>query len=580
MIPTVAPRTRAPLRDRRTVPVAFGVRAVRRLVGAGVACAFVAIGWGCTASKETVDTKPEDPFERGQALLAKGQALPSRSETMALAQQIEALAWKEGASARAVTFYATAAALEERSWRIDRHDDDAKAATLAYRAASRDLSARGACDAAIRGAKLEGELARDAKVTYTELYRIQRRSSAEHAVDATSDAGGAGGVCGGVVSAALASLVAFRPEPQELDAIDRSLASEGIVALVDAGAGTGLVRTIPKITRVEQWTGPEVARVVVHLDRPARYRVFDVGPDAKKSARTYVELDGVELGDRAAQLPLQGIVSRISTEATTTGSRVALDLPGPAYRRVFQLLEPYRIVIDVARHPPGVKDGAARAVSRVVLDPGHGGSDPGARGPSGVSEKDVTLAMAHQIAPALARIGIEVKLTRDDDRYVTLEERTAEANAFGADLFVSLHCNASEKPAPHGLETYVLDTTTSDMAGRVAARENAASSSASNEVAQLLASMRLADQSTRSTHLAELLLRSSTGALASYGDVLDGGVHRAGFYVLVGARMPAVLFEMGYVSNAIEEQRLASREYQTHLADAVVNAIKAYREGR
>ena len=101
-----------------------------------------------------------------------------------------------------------------------------------------------------------------------------------------------------------------------------------------------------------------------------------------RGARTYVELDGVELGGVARETALGGIVSRIVAEATTTGSRVALDLNGPAYRRVFHLLEPYRVVIDIARQPPGSgPTGKGRSVARVVLDPGHGGNDPGATGP-------------------------------------------------------------------------------------------------------------------------------------------------------------------------------------------------------
>ena len=127
----------------------------------------------------------------------------------------------------------------------------------------------------------------------------------------------------------------------------------------------------------------------------------------------------------------------------------------------------------------------------------------------------------------------------------------------------------------------MLDTTTSDMASRVAARENATSQAASNEVAQLLASMRLADQASRSTRLAELLQRSALASVASqWPDATDGGVHRAAFYVLVGARMPAVLFETSYISNANEEQRLGAADYQQRLADAIVNAVKAYKEGR
>ena len=269
-------------------------------------------------------------------------------------------------------------------------------------------------------------------------------------------------------------------------------------------------------------------------------------------------------------------------EPTSTGSRIALDLSGPAYRRVFHLLEPYRVVIDIAKHPPGSdpKTGA-RTLTRVAIDAGHGGNDPGAKGPTGVQEKEVTLAIAHKLAPILARSGLQIALTRDDDRYVTLEERTARANAFGADLFISIHCNAAERTAKRGIETYVLDTTTSDMAGRVAARENATSQAATIEVAQLLASMRLADQATRSTRFAELLQRAAVASLGTqFSDITDGGLHRAAFYVLVGARMPAVLFETSYISNAIEEQRLGAADYQQRLADGIANAVKAYREGR
>lgn len=501
--------------------------------------------------------------------------MPSRPEVLAAAQSVEALALSEGAGARAVELHALAAAVLERIWRIEHREQDAKEALDLYRAAGKDLALRGACEAAARGAKLAGELAKNAETTYAELYRIQRRGSV-----AFSDGGAS--LCGPAVDEPLAVLAAFRPPAPVLEAIDRGLAGEGAIALAVADAGPSRVLVAPRITRIEQWGGLEAARVVLHLDRSARFRVGDVGSSAGQGVRTYVDLDGVELGGASKETPLSGIVSRIVAEATSTGSRVALDLSGPAYRRVFHLLEPFRVVIDIARHPPGSgSKGAGRAVERIALDPGHGGNDPGAQGPSGLREKDVTLAVAHKLAPILARQGVQVTLTRDDDRYVTLEERTARANAFGADLFVSIHCNAAENKTKRGVETYVLDTTTSDMAGRVAARENATSQAASNEVAQLLASMRLADQASRSTRFAELLQRAGVASLGTqYSDVLDGGVHRAAFYVLVGARMPAVLFETSYISHSTEEQRLGSADYQQRLADGIANAVKAYREGR
>jgi N-acetylmuramoyl-L-alanine amidase len=243
--------------------------------------------------------------------------------------------------------------------------------------------------------------------------------------------------------------------------------------------------------------------------------------------------------------------------------------------------EPYRVIVDVARRPPGVRGTGSREVSRLVLDPGHGGSDRGAHGPSGVEEKDVTLDIAHRVAPVLAAQGIQVILTRDDDRFVSLEERTARANEFGADLFVSIHCNASEGRVRRGLETYVLDTSRDEIAARVAARENSTTQAASSDLAAILGGMRISEEARRSRRLAQLLLRASTTAVQiKYGDAIDGGVHAAGFYVLVGARMPAVLFETSYISNAVEEQRLASAPYRQLLADAIVNGVRAYREGR
>ncbi|MBX3229253.1 MAG: N-acetylmuramoyl-L-alanine amidase [Labilithrix sp.] len=515
---------------------------------------------------------------RATTLLDPRTPLPPRPEVIALAQSVEALALKEGAGARAVELHALAAQLEERVWRVEHREQDGKEALDLYRAASKDLSLRGACEAGARGAKLAGEIAKTAETTYAELYRIQRRGTVLGPDD--NDAGAGASACGHTIDEPLAMLAPFRPPAAVLEAIDRGLAGEGAIALAVLDAGPARVLVAPRIQKIEQWSGPEAARVVVHLDKSSRFRVGDVGSASGQGARTYVDLDGVELGTTAKETPIGGIVSRIVAEPTTTGSRVALDLAGPAYRRVFHLLEPFRVVIDIAKNPPGDAKGG-RAVARVAIDAGHGGNDPGARGPTGVQEKDVTLAVAHKLAPVLARNGIQVTLTRDDDRYVTLEERTARANAFGADLFISIHCNAAERSAKRGVETYVLDTTTSDMAGRVAARENATSQAASNEVAQLLASMRLADQATRSTRLAELLQRAAVVSLSSqYPDVTDGGLHRAAFYVLVGARMPAVLFETSYISNPIEESRLASAGYQQRLADGIANAVKAYREGR
>jgi N-acetylmuramoyl-L-alanine amidase len=131
------------------------------------------------------------------------------------------------------------------------------------------------------------------------------------------------------------------------------------------------------------------------------------------------------------------------------------------------------------------------------------------------------------------------------------------------------------------VETYVLDASRDEIATRVAARENQMTPTASAELAEMLGTMRLADQSQRSTQFAHLLQRAAQSAVrVKFGETPEGGVRFAGFYVLVGARMPSVLFESSYISNPVEEQRLASPEYRAMLAGAISNAVRAYREGR
>jgi N-acetylmuramoyl-L-alanine amidase len=515
--------------------------------------------------------------------IASGRApLPLRAEALALAQSIETRATREGAGARAVELHAAAAGVLERAWRIEGKEQDAREAVELYRAAAREVSVPGACEAALAVARLAGDVARDASTTYAELYRAQRRFAV--VPTAGTDAGTASH-CRHDLEDGLSTLVAFRPPQRVIEAIDEGLAGEGAVdqalSAMDAGV---TVRSVavkpPQLVRIESWPGKDATRIVIVLDRPAPYRVGDEVL-AGGAPRTFVDLDGVDLGPAPHDTPLTGVVDRVRAEGTSTGSRISLDLEGRAWRRVFYMHEPYRIVVDVARHPPGVQGRDARQIARVVLDPGHGGKDTGAVGPTGVKEKDVTLDVAHRVAPVLSAQGIQVVLTRDDDRFVSLEERTARANGFAADLFISIHANASESKGRRGIETYVLDTTRDEIAARVAARENATTQESSAELASILGGMRMADEAARSTRFAQLLQRASTSAVRGrFGDAVDGGVHTAGFYVLVGARMPSVLFETSYISNTTEEQRLGSDDYRQLLADAIANAVKAYREGR
>ncbi len=528
---------------------------------------------------------------QARAALSAGAPAKLRADVLALAQTVEAMAQREGAGPRAVELHGLAARLYERTFRLEAREQDGKEAVSLARAASTDLAMPGACDLALLGARLSGELAHDASITYAEAFRIERRARALVAEpDLERDGGGvlaaatptAAGACLLAARKLLGALAPFRPAPQILDAIEQGLAGEGQLVRAASRGGAASPDAPPHVLRIEQWPGKDTARVVVTLDKMARFRAGDdVLPGGGGGARTYVDLDGVDLGAGARDIAVDGMVTRLRSYTTTTGSRIALDLDGRGYRRVFFLPEPFRVVIDVARHPPVASARGKRNVTRVVLDPGHGGSDPGAIGSGGLREKDVTLDVAHRVAPILAKDGILVLLTRDDDRFVKLEERTARANAFEGDLFVSIHCNAAENHAHRGVETYVLDTANGDIAARVAARENATSAGAAADLGAILSTMRMADQATRSNKLAELLQRATVASLApSYGDIPDSGVHTAGFYVLVGARMPSALFETSYISNPTDEERLGSEDFRKQLADAIANAIRAYREGR
>jgi N-acetylmuramoyl-L-alanine amidase len=213
-----------------------------------------------------------------------------------------------------------------------------------------------------------------------------------------------------------------------------------------------------------------------------------------------------------------------------------------------------------------------------VVDAGHGGHDPGAIGPRRVREKDVTLAMAKKLARKLRDAGFEVVLTRDRDRYLPLEERTAIANTARADLFVSIHANAHPRRNRSGVETYYLNVADDRYAARLAARENGLDPEQGEAVlTRILTDLEVKASAGQSRRLAEAVQREVTAGVRSrVGEVRDLGVKGALFYVLLGARMPAVLVETAFVSNREEERRLASARYQDVVASGIARAVVAY----
>ncbi|HWE24741.1 MAG TPA: N-acetylmuramoyl-L-alanine amidase, partial [Myxococcales bacterium] len=220
-------------------------------------------------------------------------------------------------------------------------------------------------------------------------------------------------------------------------------------------------------------------------------------------------------------------------------------------------------------------------VRRVVIDPGHGGRDTGAVGPHGVREKDVALSIARTLAERLRALGFAVVLTRKGDTYVSLDERTRIANEAHADLFVSIHCNAARSRRLSGVETWTLNVASDRYATRLATFENADAERTVSDLRLILADLATRANASDARDLAQAVQGSLVRNLRPrFGRVGDNGVKHALFYVLLGARMPSVLVETGFISNATEEARLRTRSYQVETAEAIARGVKEFVDGR
>jgi N-acetylmuramoyl-L-alanine amidase len=215
-------------------------------------------------------------------------------------------------------------------------------------------------------------------------------------------------------------------------------------------------------------------------------------------------------------------------------------------------------------------------VKRVVIDAGHGGKDRGATGPQGVREKDVALAIAKRVAARLRSLGFAVIMTRKDDSFVSLDDRTRIANEARADLFLSIHCNAARRRNLAGPETWTLNVGSDRYAARLAAFENAEADRTVSDLRLILADLATKANAGDARELAQAvqssLLRKTRGR--------DHGVKQALFYVLLGSHMPAVLVETGFLSNPAEEARLRSKRFQEATAEAISRGVKDFVDGR
>jgi len=342
-------------------------------------------------------------------------------------------------------------------------------------------------------------------------------------------------------------------------------------APVEVGLEDVRVRSYPSFTRIVIETSAAVIhRIESSGPREARMRLVGLGSGTHNQ----------EIGD--------GLIAEVRLDRAGSDGILRVVYEGTAGTlRAITLADPPRIVLDVARPvDPGSRESREQLtpLKTIVLDAGHGGHDSGATGPSGLMEKDLVLDVTRRVAKLVeARLGLKVLLTRDSDNFVTLRDRTSFANRQHADLFVSIHANAHREAAADGVETYFLSSEATDSAARqVAALENSAvqleqptgrGSGQVDIVKAILWDLAQSEFQVESSRLAEVVHDSMAQTLR----ISNRGVKQAGFYVLGGAAMPAILLEIGFVTNPKEERRLKDTKYRDEIARAILAGLAEYK---
>ena len=367
------------------------------------------------------------------------------------------------------------------------------------------------------------------------------------------------------------------------------------------------------VQNIRHWSTPNYTRVVIDVEDSVTYthHLLKPDPDIRKPRRLYLDLKNarvtkqidspVVIKDGLLQLARAG-------QYTKDTVRVVLDMGSIDGYNVFRLHDPFRIVVDVRRHKNGstaektriarkkkyARKGVRKAdtpdknvslarqlglnVKRIVIDPGHGGKDPGCHRGKGLREKDIVLKLAKILASKIKKeMGCEVFLTRNSDVFISLEKRTAIANIKKADLFISLHINAHKSSKVWGIETYYLNMATDERSVMVAARENATSEKNISDLQTILNKLMMNTKINESSRLAHEVQKGMVSQIdKKYKKPRDLGVKQAPFYVLIGADMPAVLVETGFLTNSRERSKLLTHEYRESVASGICRGIKSY----
>lgn len=366
------------------------------------------------------------------------------------------------------------------------------------------------------------------------------------------------------------------------------------------------------VNEIKHWSNPSYTRIVINTGKKTKFthRLLKKDPSINVGwRRLYVDITNAKLG---TTLPKSIPINDGLLKAARAGQydkqtvRVVLDIESIEDYKIFALDEPYRIVIDVTgekgaaaaiskiapKAAPPAAAGAQKAdpslsqqlglkVKMIVIDPGHGGKDSGAVGKGGLKEKDVVLKLGKMLRNKLkGSFNGSIIMTRDTDVFIPLEERTAIANSKEADIFVSLHINASPKRTARGIETYILNISHDQEARRLAARENATSTRSVSDLEFILNDLIKTAKTNDSSQLAASVNTNLTNKLKeNYSGIKSNGVKGAPFYVLVGTKMPSILVESSFISNPEEEMRLRDDKYLQSIVDGIYNGLVEYLKG-
>jgi N-acetylmuramoyl-L-alanine amidase len=381
------------------------------------------------------------------------------------------------------------------------------------------------------------------------------------------------------------------------------------------------------LAEMKHWSNPDYTRISLELDRDVTWEAHELGKG--KPGRIYIDINHTRLGHKVRDITIgDGLLkgARVGQYRNDV-VRVVLDTENIKDYKIFPLSDPARLIIDVKGErqteisrleqsisarleplPETHRETAAVAekiekveklekvekkverkfrpakrmviskIRRIVVDPGHGGHDSGAVGPSGVQEKDVVLAIGLKLRELIREeLGLDVVMTRSTDVFIPLEERTAIANKVGADLFVSVHANAALNRNAAGIETYYLNLAKTEKAAQLAAKENGTTLEKVSVLQAILFDLMANYKLNDSAHLANEVQKSlHKKARGHYADIRNLGVKQGPFYVLVGATMPSILVESAFLSNAQEETRLKDPTYQEMTAEGIMEGIRVY----